>query len=169
MLGFASALDASRSIQKTSPRHTHAIYTRVSTDHQTTENQQRELRAISWASTQGIASACSRRSRVIDALSDIEREINGLSVEMRLAARPERSAALVATLEDGMRVERAKLSPHHLSRSIRDRTAQRCKTRFTTWLSSDSSLVSNPFEKWTKRISIFWMMEYCSRTPRAIS
>jgi transposase len=48
----------------------------------------------------------------IDALFDIEREINGLSVEMRLAARQERSAALVAALEDWMRAERAKLSRH---------------------------------------------------------
>jgi transposase len=48
----------------------------------------------------------------IDALFDIEREINGLSVEMRLAARQERSAALVGALEDWMRAERAKLSRH---------------------------------------------------------
>jgi transposase len=48
----------------------------------------------------------------IDALFDVEREINGLSVERRLAARQERSAALVATLEGWMRAERAKLSRH---------------------------------------------------------
>ena len=48
----------------------------------------------------------------IDALFDIEREINGLSVEKRLAARRETSAPLVAALEGWMRAERAKLSRH---------------------------------------------------------
>ena len=48
----------------------------------------------------------------IDALFDVEREINGLSVEKRLAARRERSAPFVAALEGWMRAERAKLSRH---------------------------------------------------------
>jgi transposase len=48
----------------------------------------------------------------IDAIFDIEREINGLSAEKRLAARQERSVALVAALEVWMRAERAKLSRH---------------------------------------------------------
>jgi transposase len=48
----------------------------------------------------------------IDALFDIEREINGLSAEKRLAARRERSAPLVAALKDWMGAERAKLSRH---------------------------------------------------------
>ena len=48
----------------------------------------------------------------IDTLFGIEREINGLSVEKRLAARRERSAPLVAALEEWMRAERAKLSRH---------------------------------------------------------
>jgi transposase len=39
-------------------------------------------------------------------------EINGLSIEKRLAARQERSASLVADLEAWMRAERAKLSRH---------------------------------------------------------
>ena len=43
----------------------------------------------------------------IDALFDIEREINGLSVENRLTARQERSTPLVAALEGWMRAERA--------------------------------------------------------------
>jgi transposase len=47
----------------------------------------------------------------IDALFDIERDINGLSVEKRLVAR-ERSTPLVAALEGWMRAERAKLSRH---------------------------------------------------------
>jgi transposase len=48
----------------------------------------------------------------IDALFDIEREINGLSAARRLAARQERSILLVAALEDWMRAERAQLSRH---------------------------------------------------------
>ena len=51
--------------------------------------------------------------RKIDALFDIEREINGLSAEDRLAARRVRSASLVAALEEWMRAERAKLSRHN--------------------------------------------------------
>jgi transposase len=51
--------------------------------------------------------------RKIDAIFDIEREINGLSIEDRLAARRLRSAPLVATLEEWMRAERAKLSRHN--------------------------------------------------------
>jgi transposase len=48
----------------------------------------------------------------IDALFDIEREINGLTAEERLRARRKESAALAAELEDWMRAERAKLSRH---------------------------------------------------------
>jgi transposase len=57
--------------------------------------------------------------RRIDPLFDIEREINGLSPEQRLAARRERSAPLVAELEAWMRTERARLSRHNdLSRAM---------------------------------------------------
>ena len=48
----------------------------------------------------------------IEALFDIEREINGETAERRLAVRQERSAPLVAELEDWMRMERAGLSRH---------------------------------------------------------
>ena len=48
----------------------------------------------------------------IDALFDIEREINGESAERRLALRRERSATLVAELEAWMRAERTRLSRH---------------------------------------------------------
>ena len=48
----------------------------------------------------------------IDALFDIERGINGLSAEQRLAVRQEQSAPLVAALEAWMREERRKLSRH---------------------------------------------------------
>jgi transposase len=50
--------------------------------------------------------------RRLDALFDIERQINGLSVEERLAARQERSAPLVQALETWMRDARAGLSRH---------------------------------------------------------
>ena len=48
----------------------------------------------------------------IDRLFDIERDINGLDTEQRLAFRAERSTPLVAELEEYMRGERAKLSRH---------------------------------------------------------
>jgi transposase len=46
----------------------------------------------------------------IDALFDIERQINGLAADKRLAARRDESAPLVADLEAWMRAERARLS-----------------------------------------------------------
>jgi hypothetical protein len=48
----------------------------------------------------------------IDALFDIERSINGLPAEQRLAVRQEQSAPLGAALEAWMREERRKLSRH---------------------------------------------------------
>jgi hypothetical protein len=48
----------------------------------------------------------------IDALFGIEREINGLSAEQRLAVRREQSAPLVAELEAWMNEERRRLSRH---------------------------------------------------------
>ena len=48
----------------------------------------------------------------IDALSDIERSINGLSPDQWLAVRQEQSAPLVAALEAWMREDRRKLSRH---------------------------------------------------------
>lgn len=48
----------------------------------------------------------------IDVLFDIERDINGLAATERLAARAEKSAPLLAELEEWMRGERAKLSRH---------------------------------------------------------
>jgi transposase len=50
--------------------------------------------------------------RRIDALFDIEREVNGLSAARRLAARQARSIPLVGALEGWMRAERARLSRH---------------------------------------------------------
>ena len=48
----------------------------------------------------------------IDALFDIERELNGESAERRLAVRRERSAPRVDELETWMRTERTRLSRH---------------------------------------------------------
>jgi transposase len=48
----------------------------------------------------------------IDAVFDIEREINGLSADERLAARRARAVPLVTELEQWMRAERARLSRH---------------------------------------------------------
>jgi hypothetical protein len=50
--------------------------------------------------------------RRIDALFEIERSVNGLDAEARMA-RKELSAPLVAALETWMREERAKLSRHN--------------------------------------------------------
>ncbi|MGZ3235670.1 MAG: IS66 family transposase, partial [Croceibacterium sp.] len=46
----------------------------------------------------------------IDALFAVEREINGLAPEQRLAVRNERSRPLVVELESWLRQQRAKLS-----------------------------------------------------------
>ncbi len=50
--------------------------------------------------------------RRIDALFEIERSINGLTADRRLAVRHEQAAPLVAALEAWMREERRKLSRH---------------------------------------------------------
>jgi transposase len=51
--------------------------------------------------------------RRIDAIFDVERDINALSPDRRLAARREQVAPLVAELETWMRAERARLSRHN--------------------------------------------------------
>jgi len=48
----------------------------------------------------------------IDAIFDVEREINGLTADKRLAVRRTRVVPLVSELESWMRAERAKLSRH---------------------------------------------------------
>ena len=50
--------------------------------------------------------------RRIDAIFAIEREINGIAAEQRLAVRAERIRPLVGELEEWMRTERARLSRH---------------------------------------------------------
>jgi transposase len=51
--------------------------------------------------------------RQIDAIFDVEREINGLAAEQRCAIRQVRVAPLVGALEIWMRAERSKLSRHN--------------------------------------------------------
>ena len=50
--------------------------------------------------------------RRIDAIFDVEREINGLTAEQRLAIRQVRVAPLIKSLEHWMRAERGRLSRH---------------------------------------------------------
>jgi transposase len=59
-----------------------------------------------------ISPLASEAVRRIDALFDIEREINGFDIDRRKAVRQERSAPLIAELGTWMREERARLSRH---------------------------------------------------------
>ena len=56
----------------------------------------------------------------IDALFDVEREINRLNAEGRLTVRAKRSASLLAELEAWLRAERARLSRHAPVAKARD-------------------------------------------------
>lgn len=62
----------------------------------------------------------------IDAVFDVEREINGKPPDERLAARREHVAPLVADLETWMRAERARLSRHN-------DVAKACDYMLTRW------------------------------------
>ena len=68
----------------------------------------------------------------IDALFDIEREMNGESAERRLAVRRERSAPLVGAFEAWMRAERTRLSRHASVAKVMDYMLRRWEgfTRF---------------------------------------
>jgi transposase len=70
----------------------------------------------------------------IDALFAIERDLNGLSADQRLAVRQERSVPLVAELETWLRQERAKLSRHAEVAKAMDYLLKRWEafTRFLT-------------------------------------
>ncbi len=72
--------------------------------------------------------------RRIDALFAIERDLNGLPADQRLAARQERSASPVAKLETWMRQERARLSRHADAAKAMDYLLKRWDafTRFLT-------------------------------------
>jgi transposase len=73
-------------------------------------NAQRKAQGKAAAFVSPVALAAVRR---IDALFDIEREINGKPAADRLAVRQQLSAPLVEELESWMRQERAKFSRHN--------------------------------------------------------
>ena len=70
----------------------------------------------------------------IDALFDVEREVNGRPAEERLAFRQKRSLPLLTDLEDWMRTERARLSRHAPVAKAMDYMLKRWEgfARFTT-------------------------------------
>jgi transposase len=78
----------------------------------------------------------------IDAIFDIEREINGRSIDERLAVRRERVAPLVSELEAWMRKERAKLSRHGDVAQAMDYMLKRWAT-FTRFLEDGRICLTN--------------------------
>jgi hypothetical protein len=78
----------------------------------------------------------------IDAIFDIEREINGLAAEERLIVRCSRVMPLVAGLEDWMRAERAKLSRHAEAAKAMDYMLKRWAS-FTRFLDDGRICLTN--------------------------
>jgi transposase len=78
----------------------------------------------------------------IDAIFDIEREINGRSIDQRLAERRERVAPLVSELEAWMRAHRAKLSRHNDVGKAMDYMLKRWAT-FTRFLGDGRICLTN--------------------------
>ncbi|HJR20254.1 MAG TPA: IS66 family transposase [Dongiaceae bacterium] len=78
----------------------------------------------------------------IDAIFDIEREINGRSTEERLTARRERVAPLVADLAAWMQAQRAKLSRHSDVGKAMDYMLKRWET-FTRFLADGRICLTN--------------------------
>ena len=78
----------------------------------------------------------------IDAIFDIEREINGRSADERLALRSERVAPLLAELEAWMRAQRAKLSRHSDVAKAMDYMLKRWGT-FTRFLDDGRICLTN--------------------------
>jgi transposase len=78
----------------------------------------------------------------IDAIFDIEREINGRSVAERLAVRRERVAPLVSELGNWMRTERAKLSRHNDVAKAMNYMLNRWET-FTRFLGDGRICITN--------------------------
>jgi transposase len=78
----------------------------------------------------------------IDALFDIEREINGRSIDERRAVRRERVAPLVTALEAWMRAQRAKLSRHSEVAKAMDYMLKRWDT-FTRFLDDGRICLTN--------------------------
>jgi transposase len=80
--------------------------------------------------------------RRIDAMFDVEREINGKPPDQRLAVRRARLAPLVGRLEDWMRAERAKLSRHAAVAKAMDYMLKRWPA-FTRFLNDGRICLSN--------------------------
>ena len=80
--------------------------------------------------------------RRIDALFEIERSINGLGADQRKAARQDRSAPLVASLQTWMRQERARLSRHNDLAKAMDYILKRWDA-FTRFLDDGRICLSN--------------------------
>jgi transposase len=78
----------------------------------------------------------------IDALFDIEREINGLSAERRLAVRAERSRPLVVELEAWLHRQRARLSAKSETANAIDYLLKRWPA-FTRFLDDGRICISN--------------------------
>jgi transposase len=78
----------------------------------------------------------------IDALFDIERELNGLSAEERLSVRRSRTMSLVASLEDWVRAERARLSRHAETAKAMDYMLKRWAS-FTRFLDDGRICLTN--------------------------
>jgi transposase len=102
-------------------------------------NAQRKAHGKTPAFVSPLALAAVRR---IDALFDIERDINGKSAADRLACRREFSLPLVAELETWMRQERAKLSRHNDVAKAMDYVLKRW-TSFTRFLDDGRICLSN--------------------------
>jgi hypothetical protein len=88
------------------------------------------------------ACACCGSKKRIDAIFDVEREINGRSIDERLAVRRERVAPLVTELEAWMRAQRAKLSRHGDVAKATDYMLKRWVT-FTRFLADGRICLTN--------------------------
>ena len=89
----------------------------------------------------------------IDALFDIERELNGESAERRLAVRRERSAPLVAELKTWMRTERTRLSRHAAVAKAMDYMLRRWDG-FTRFLDDGRVCLTNRAERALRGIAL---------------
>ena len=78
----------------------------------------------------------------IDAIFDIERELNGLSAEERLSVRRSLTMSLVASLEDWVRAERAGLSRHAETAKAMDYMLKRWAS-FTRFLDDGRICLTN--------------------------
>src|SRR5216684_6651467 len=103
------------------------------------QNAQRKARGKTPAFVSPLALAAVRK---IDALFDLEREINGKSAADRLAARRELSVPLVAGLESWMQQERARLSRHDDVAKAMDYMLKRWAA-FTRFLNDGRICLSN--------------------------